>query len=313
MYRSVLVPLDGSTFGEQALPLALSIARRAGVGVQLVHVLSPLAAAYAEVPFFFDNELDEQIKARQLGYLEGLGMRLRSYSPVPVTAHLLEGEIVTTLTDHAARSGADLVVMTTHARGPLGRFWLGSVADELIRHLPVPLLLVRPHEGSPDFTSHPVLKHLLVPLDGTPLAEQILGPALELGRLMEADYTLFRVIRPVLPAHYTPEGASMGEKARALLDKTQALHKQLRQEARSYLEQVAERLADEGCQVETRVAVEEQPGVAILHEARPPAINAVALETHGRRGLSRLMLGSVADKVIRGATVPVLVHRPSHP
>src|SRR5262249_51840495 len=103
MYRSVLVPLDGSTFGEQALPLALSIARRAGVGVQLVHVLSPLTAAYAEVPFFFDNELDDQIKARQLGYLEGLGMRLRSYSPVPVTAHLLEGEIVTTLTDHAVR------------------------------------------------------------------------------------------------------------------------------------------------------------------------------------------------------------------
>jgi nucleotide-binding universal stress UspA family protein len=130
---------------------------------------------------------------------------------------------------------------------------------------------------------------------------------------MEADYTLLRVIRPVLPAHYTPEGASLGEKARDLLTRTQALHKQLRQEARSYLEQVAERLADEACQVETRVAVEEQPGVAILHEATPPAVDAVALETHGRRGLSRLMLGSVADKVIRGATVPVLVHRPTHP
>jgi nucleotide-binding universal stress UspA family protein len=61
------------------------------------------------------------------------------------------------------------------------------------------------------------------------------------------------------------------------------------------------------------VAVEEQPGVAIIHEAKPPAIDVVALETHGRRGLSRLMLGSVADKVIRGATVPVLVHRPVHP
>jgi nucleotide-binding universal stress UspA family protein len=232
---------------------------------------------------------------------------------VPVTAHLLEGEIVTTLTDHVVRTGADLVVMTTHARGPLGRLWLGSVADELIRHLPVPLLLVRPHEGPPDFASQPALQHLLVPLDGTPLAEQILEPALALGRLMEADYTLLRVIRPVLPAHYTPEGASLGEKARDLLSKTQALHKHLRQEARSYLEQVAERLADEGYRVETRVVVEEQPGVAILHEARPPAVDAVALETHGRRGLSRLILGSVADKVIRGATVPVLVHRPVHP
>jgi nucleotide-binding universal stress UspA family protein len=281
--------------------------------VEVVHVLSPLAAAYAEVPFFFDNDLGEEIKDRQMGYLEGLGMRLKSHSPVPVTARLLEGEIVTTLTDHAVRSGADLVVMTTHARGPLGRFWLGSVADELIRRLPVPLLLVRPHEGPPDFTSHPQLRHLLVPLDGTPLAEQILEPALALGRLMEADYTLLRVIRPVLPGHYTPEGGSLGERARDLLSKTQALHKQLRQEARSYLERVAERLADEGFRVETRVAVEEQPGVAILHEARPPAIDAVALETHGRRGLSRLVLGSVADKVIRGATVPVLVHRPTHP
>ena len=58
------------------------------------------------------------------------------------------------------------------------------------------------------------------------------------------------------------------------------------------------------------MVVDQQPGAAIVHEAATPAADLVALETHGRRGLSRLILGSVADKVIRGAAVPVLVHKP---
>jgi nucleotide-binding universal stress UspA family protein len=88
------------------------------------------------------------------------------------------------------------------------------------------------------------------------------------------------------------------------------MHGELRKEAADYLEKVAGRLRAEGLSVQTRVNVEEQPGVAILDAGKPP-IDMIAIETHGRGGLSRLLLGSVADKVIRGSKLPILVHRPA--
>jgi nucleotide-binding universal stress UspA family protein len=309
MFRSLLVPLDGSTFGEHALPWALSIARRAGAALRLIHVHSPLAIAYPEaVPV--DESVEIHLKQQQLAYLHGIVQRLRDVSDVAATCELLEGGIAESIRVAAESTGTDLVVMTTHGRSPLGRFWLGSVADALVRELSMPVLLVRPHETAPDLRREPLLKHLLLPLDGSPLAEQIIEPALALGRLMDADFTLLRVIKPPTPPSYSLEGASLGEKVQSVLDQMERLQQQLQKEAAAYLERVAERLRQQSLSVQTRVAVEHQPAVAILEEAVPPAIDLVALETHGRRGLSRLFLGSVADKVIRGTSVPVLVQRP---
>ena len=88
---------------------------------------------------------------------------------------------------------AGLVVMTTHGRGAVSRFWLGSVADKLVRQLPMPVLLVRPHEPAPDFAHPPIFRRALIPLDGSTLAEQILPHALGLGGLTQAEFTLFQV------------------------------------------------------------------------------------------------------------------------
>jgi nucleotide-binding universal stress UspA family protein len=310
MYRSVLVPLDGSGFGEQALPLALTIACRAGATLELVHVHSPLPAVYADSPVVFDDSLDLHLKRHQQDYLDGIVKRLASVSSVPVRSVLLEGEIGATLRATAESTGVDLVVMTTHGRGPLGRFWLGSVADILVRELSMPLLFVRPGEAAADFAKEVVLQHVLLPLDGTVLAEQMLEPAVALGSLMDADYTLLRVIKPILLVDYSPVGVAVAPEVYSLSLSVEKVQQQLHQEATDYLERVAERLRARSLRVQTRVAVEQQPAVAILHQAVAPAIDVVALETHGRRGLARLLLGSVADKVLRGASVPVLVHRP---
>jgi nucleotide-binding universal stress UspA family protein len=314
MYHSLLVPLDGSAFAEHALPLALSLARRAGAGLRLVRVYTPLQAMYAPDGLFFDAELDDRLKLGQQEYLDGLVARLAAASGVPVTPVLLEGQdVATSVRAVAADTGADLVVMTTHGRGAVGRFWLGSVADKLIRELPMPLLLVRPGEAAPDFGREPVLKHLLLPLDGSPFAEQILEPAIALGSLMGADYTLLRVIKPVWPASCDFYGRDLGPEAESLLNQIEKAQGQIRKEAEEYLGRVAERLRPQSLRVRTRVEVEEQTAAAILKEAKAPAIDLIALGTHGRHGLSRLLLGSVADKVIRAATLPVLVHRPLRP
>ncbi len=309
MIRSLVVPLDGSPFGEQALPLAVSIARRAKANIQLVHVHSFLIASYAEIQLF-DDSLEDQIKQRNRIYLEDLCQRLARETGITVTAVLKDGGVAEELRDHVTASAADLVVMTTHARGPMGRFWLGSVADRLVRDLPTPLLLVHPHKDPPNWQADVVWTNLLVPLDGSPLAEQILEPALQLGSLMGAEVTLLRLVPAVWPYPYGVDGASMGQMTQAMIDQVDKMHEQLRKQAQTYLEGVAQKLRARSCRVKTGVGVADHPAGAIIHQAAAPGVSAVALATHGRRGLARFFLGSVADKVIRGCTVPVLVFRP---
>jgi nucleotide-binding universal stress UspA family protein len=313
MFRTLLVPLDGSPFGEQALPWAVSIARRVGARLLLVQVHTPLTAEYVEaLPYFHGDPLEPYIEKQRKEYLDGIRDRVQRETSVPTAVLLTRGEIPAMLRAAARNEQADLIVMTTHARGAMGRFWLGSVADELVRDCPVPLLLVRPTEQALDLKTDPPMRHFLLPLDGTALAEQMLEPATALGALVGADYTLMRVIKPVLPAVHSRRSGTLEKEAESLLEQVARTQHQLQADAQDYLERVAARLRDRGCTVQTRVAVEVQPAAAILHEAAASKVNLIALETHGRRGLARLLLGSVADKVLRGSSVPVLVHRPTY-
>src|SRR5688500_4450672 len=122
MFRNVLVPLDGSAFGEHALPLALTVARRAGATLHLMHVHTPLAAVYLEGAAYFDESLEGDYKRHQEDYLAHVVRRVKEAAPVAVTPTLAQGEVAQAIEDTAARAGADLIVMTTHGRGPLGRF-----------------------------------------------------------------------------------------------------------------------------------------------------------------------------------------------
>jgi nucleotide-binding universal stress UspA family protein len=112
---------------------------------------------------------------------------------------------------------------------------------------------------------------------------------------------------------YLPEGSPAGREAQALAEQLSAAQGNLLQAAQDYLAGVAERLRARGVRLRARVATFEQPAVGILQEAEALGVGLIALATHGRRGLARLFLGSVADKVVRGATVPVLVHRGAGP
>lgn len=308
MYQNILVPVDGSPFGEQALPLALSLARRAGAVLHLVRVHVSIVPMYGRYGMIADAELERIAREQEKDYLEQLVRRLPAGKGVRVQSAFLEGAIPDAIQQHAESVVADLVVMSTHGYGPLSRFWLGSVADHLVRRLPRPLLLVRPQEKSPDFAQEPAFKRVLLPLDGTPEAEQILEPAVALGSLTQADYVLLQSLAPVLitagPA--LPWGINMGP---VQMQEFQALEAENATKAQAYLNTIAERLRARSLHVETRVTVCEQPVTAILEEAEQRPVDLIALETHGRHGLERLFLGSVADKIIRGATTPVLLHR----
>jgi nucleotide-binding universal stress UspA family protein len=310
MYKSLLVPLDASQFAEHALPLALAVARRSGASLRLVAVAAPMAEVYVEGAFFAAADLESQLRSQLRIYLDGVVARLRARTGTPVSGVVLGGEVAPTLCEHAQQVGADLVVLATHGRGPLGRFWLGSVADELVRHLPMPVLLARPHEAAPDLNQEPDLGRVLLPLDGSGLAEQILEPAVALAGLMPAgEWTLLRAIKPSAVLEDAPGTPGIEPEARSLLGHIHTMQAHLRQQAETYLNSVAQRLRGRGFRAQTHV-VEGHPAEAILREAQSWHAGLIALATHGRRGLSRLILGSVADKVIRAAHLPVLVQRP---
>jgi nucleotide-binding universal stress UspA family protein len=312
MIRKILTPLDGSAFAEHALPLALCLARRADAALRLIHVLPPVSAVSGEAALHREDfSLEEHLRERQRvaaeAYLSAVCRRVAASGDVKPSVVPAEGDVAAVLRAVVAAEKADLVVMATHGRGALGRLWLGSVADELARTSPAPVLLVRCDEDQPDLSREPPLTRVLIPLDGTALAEQALEPAAALARAAGAEVTVMRVVKPVLPRDYLGEGGVAG--LTNALAKIEARQERLRAQAATYLDETAAKLRAAGLAVRTEVAVEERPAQAILETARR-GFDLIALGTHGRRGLARLLLGSVADKVLRGADVPVLLHRP---
>lgn len=299
-YRSLFVPLDGSHFAEQALPLALNIARNAGalLRVALVHHPVPALATALEVPEI-EAQLDQEARVREQSYLNGVVERLRHDANVPVTAVLLDGPVADALEAEIETTGTDLVVMTTHGRGPLSRFWLGSVADQLVRRLHVSLLLVRPVGDQP---VEPRLRRILIALDGSPFAEQAIGAATGLGEPFKAEYALLMVVEPALPVA-DPAGLM-------LLPVSPDTEQKRREAAQRYLASLAGRLEAEGVKATTHVAEGAVATAAILEQTEALGADLVTLASHGTGGFERLVIGSVADKIIRGSQHPTLVVRP---
>lgn len=301
MYSSLLVPLDGSPQSERALPVALALARRSAATVELVHV-HELPTVPGLAPMYdtrFDAEMREEMRAE----LEATAERLRQTTDVPVRTTFLDGPIVATLEAHAADSRPELIVMTTHGRGGLSRLWLGSVADALVRRAGVAVLLVR-GEGAPvDDAAKPVFRHVLVPLDGSPLAEAVLDHARCLVAPGATTYTLLTVVVPRFIAARPYPGMSTP------VDRDDL--EQRRHQAQTYLDRIAAELRRSGATVATRVAVHAQAAQGILETAAAEGVDLVALATRGRGAIPRLVLGSVADKVVRGAETSALVLRPA--
>jgi nucleotide-binding universal stress UspA family protein len=311
MFRSILVPLDGSAFGEHVLPLALSIARRTGAALRLVRVLPRLADVFFWTPPPGDP-LEHELRQKHLNdaqaYMEDVGRRLGDLAHVKVTYDILEEGVeigvAEALRAEVTSSAADLVLMTTHGRGSLERLWLGSLPDELIRTLTVPFLLVRPGSSPPDLRQDVVLRQILLALDGTTFAEKIMKPALELGKAMGSNFTLVRAI-----SHALASPAPAAGQRESLEGGLAAIGERVRQDAQAYLQAVAEYIRRVGGRVEIRTPVAGQPAAAIFQEAAAAGADLIALETHGRRGLSQLLMGGTGDKVVRTSPVPVLICR----
>ena len=294
MFRRIVVPVDGSAFAESAISTALAIAAKTDGEVRLAMVNEPVnlpPGTWAEA--FLENHaryLETAVAKVEDGAAEG----------VQVSSVLLEGEVSRALVAEAEAWEADLVVMSTHGHGGLARIWLGSVTDEVVRASPAPVLLVRPPEDGRDLPVAPAgFRHVVITLDGTPFAEQAIEPALALGRLFGASFTLLRTVPyPVMVSAYLPDTVEQNE----------TFFLQAEELARTYLEEVRGGLGDPS--IGTAVIVGPTPARGVLDHVAEHDADLIAMASHGRHGLARAALGSITDKVVRGAGATVLVVHP---
>jgi len=295
-FSNILVPLDGSEYAEQAVSVGASLARRSAGTVRLVSVEQPLPAlALPSEALLAAGEVELEIRAQTTGYLDSVAKGVERVQGGTVETAVLDGPVAPALQAHAAEHGIDLVVMTTRGRGGMSRWLMGSVADQLLRRITVPVLLLHPRE-LPQPTE---FRRVLVALDGEIEAE-VLDPAIALGSLdPAARYTLTRVVEPAIPI-LTPLALYPTKPGRHYTDR-------LVNEAWDYLAGVCQKLAASGIEATYKVLVGRGIAEQVLELAGATGVDCIAVGTHGARGAERVVVGSVADKIIRGADVPVLI------
>jgi nucleotide-binding universal stress UspA family protein len=294
-YRKLLVPLDCSPLAALAIPAAGALARRAGATVHLVSVQLGVPK-YPRIPPEIAKTIEREARERLDSYLAGEATALSTCHGLETACAVIDGSPPEALGEYAQRNGVDLIVMTTHGRGGLGRFWLGSVADRLLRCTRTPVLLLRSREHP----QHTDLRHVLVALDGSTAGEAVLEGALAMASLYhEARCSLVQVIEA--PLAISGDLAVYPDQVYGhVLEEQQAL-------ARANLERLAERPRSLGIATNVYTPIAASAGTHIVELAYKLDSDLIVLGTHGREGLPRLLLGSVADKVIRGAATPVLV------
>ena len=309
MFRNVLVPLDGSPLAEEALAAAVAISRRTSARLHLAHVrmlYRPPGEEVAGDPArtYLDGacervcaEIGESVSFAVLPE-EPPRMLLPAPSPGTVAA-LLHG--------YARDNDIDLVVMATHGRSGISRVWFGSVADALLRTCTLPVLLIRPKEGDAKrrWLGAHAFSHVLVPLDGSEHAHAAIAPARAFATAFGCRISVLRVLA-------TPYQALDGlVPAVVVFTADQAI--EVEEAAQRELARVSGQLRADGVDVDATTVTAPSIPNAILDFARQNAVDLIVLATHARSGIDRVLIGSVADKVVRGADCPVLVVREPAP
>lgn len=299
MYRVIMVPVDGSAFSREAVFHGLRLARKNGAQLRLVRVAS-IPGLVGESDFVsLETTARMNEHDRLLTELYRLAAECRANSPVEVTATVEDGPIADALRGHALRHDVDLIVMATHARRGMARVWLGSVADRLIRETGLPVLLVRPPSLATELIDGSCYKRIIVPLDGSSLAERSLPAAFALAELEHAELTILRIV-PVAKSIAAGELHSTIGPARA----------RDVEEAERYLAGIRVRFAERHVRMRSSVVVADDIPRAIIGFAQANDGDLIAIATHGRGGIARAVLGSVADRVMSEGVLSALVIHP---
>ena len=293
MIRTILVPLDGSARAESVLPYAEQIAGRAGSELVLLTAVY-MASAWGGWPI--GEGLGKETAAAQ-AYLESKRDQLRSrgLKVKTVTAYQPEAD---SILNAAADEDADLIAMSTHGRSGISRWILGSVADKVLHATHRPLLLARAREAEERAPAR--IDRIAVPLDGSELSVSVLPYVEEVAEALGASLVLVHAVQPL---DIYPGTEMTPTRVGAILDDHLA-------EGRSFVDRVAWEIEARGKVKVRKVVNIAFPVDEIVRTAQGVDAGLIAMATHGRSGIGRWMMGSVADGVVRRTNLPCLVIRP---
>lgn len=291
MFKKILVPLDGSETAEAILPFAQEVAAKCGAGMLLVTVVQQVGV--------WDAALTLQVMEKE-GQVAGEYLSEQAAKAGNAKTSVLQGDAAEAILSCAEKEGADLIAISTHGRSGIRRFLFGSVATKLLEASPVPVLFLRPKEGEDKGAPGAVIKKIIVPLDGSDVAMSILPTVEAFAKAMGATLVFYHAVAP-LSVYPGFEAAAVP----AMNNVTDELQTQ----AKQILERAARDAKSRG--VEATIIVEMNTAVdGILGAGDQIKADLIAVATHGRSGLGRLVLGSVADGVVRrSADIPCLVIR----
>ncbi|MGZ8425586.1 MAG: universal stress protein [Candidatus Binatia bacterium] len=287
MYKKILVPLDGSKLAEQVLPYARSLAGAYGAAVTLLRVSDP----DARLPFSASQSASDY-----------LNYTAASLQPLSVESLEKIGKPAEVIVDSAAAGSDCLIAMATHGVTGPRRWFLGSVASKVVQSAANPILLIRPmEEGLPPATI--TLKRVVVPLDGSGLAEKVLPHVASLARKLKLEVQLVRAYALPPDAYLVADG---------VIDQGPAQYRRsMHEECEKYLDGKVAGLRADGVDPVTATVIEGDAANEIVELAAGSPQSLIAMSTHGRSGVGRWVLGSVAERVVQYSRAPVLLIRAS--
>ncbi len=286
MFKRILVPLDGTARADDAARTAQQLAEHTGGSLELVYVETEAGAS--------DETLEAQM-SRQLRKMTERGVQAR--------AHKETGQPSERIVAASGDLGADLIVLAPHHRGALSRVLPAGITEQLLEQSRVPLLVCPAREHITASHQREMLSSaagmVICPLDGSAVAARALPVAIAIAQQFERTLVLARVVEPI-------QGFGTGPSTHQILREAQREHEL---EAMRYLHDVRRHLARNGVTAQSMLLLgdpaEEILGLSAAHET-----SIVVMSTHGRGGLSRVVVGSVTAEVFKRSTVPIVVVPP---
>ena len=298
MYKRIVVPLDGSATAEAVLPYAEAFAAGLKTSVDLVSVID-----FAEMTAHLSRDkvphLDTFIARQEktiVDYLDGVAKKW--FSRFPAERHILHGKPAEAILNATSKDRDTLIAMATHGHSGATRWLLGSVAEEVLRGATNPLFLVR--AAAAMTAPQGIINSIVVPLDGSLLAERILPAVVYWAQSLDVEVTLIRAFEFPASAYYGSEDD---------LPDYDAFREDARKTAADYLKDKEDFLVGAGVRTVSTLVLEGPAAVEIISYAQTSPHAMIAMSTHGRSGVRRWILGSVTERVVRHGGDPVLVVR----
>lgn len=292
--QRILVPLDGSSLAERALPAAITLAQAFSATkpceCHILRVVPPIMVAleptlYTETIHLGEEESKSYLAAVALDYAD---------SGVPIVPAAKTGAVAETIISYAQENDINLIVISSHGRSGLSRWVYGSIAEKVLRQSCCATLIIREQVEQVAGT----FKKILVCLDGSPLAEKVLDSARSLAHCTQAELILLRVVEPANLLFDMETADQVQESVNALE----------RSDAEAYLNNLVQQLPPTENILSTHTLI-GPPADTIIDFAQEQQVDLIAMSSHGRSGIGRWVYGSVAEKVLRGAKCATLIMR----